>query len=728
MTPVVFPLRPSELTGPKAYGIAFAAVAVAFVLSWLLTPEIYAIPFMFFFGAVMVTSWFGHFRHGLFAALLSVLVADYYFAQPIHQFFKGGEEIVRDVLFLFISVAIAYLAGNLQKSEGRIHQVLGSITDGFLAVNRDWVCTYVNEPGALFLQRLPHELLRKNVWKLFPDAVGGDFYNECHRAVREQRTVHFEGYFSTLNAWYEAAAFPSPEGLALVYRDITRRKLAEKEQERLLLSEKLARRQAEAAREKTDQILASITEGFCVLDHNWNVAYINDVGVRILGRPREEVIGLNHWELVPESLGTIVEKEYRRCVRDHVPVQFETPWRTLGIWLQVRAYPSEEGIGILFNDITEAKRREEELRSAVDRLAIAHKAAGIGTWDWNIRTNELIWSDEISRIHGLAEGKFDGTLEGWLRTVYPEDRERVQARIQKALVERGEFYVEFRVLFPGDEIRWVSGQGRVVSEAAGAPEHMVGIAMDITRRRAEEESLRRTEKLAATGRLAATIAHEINNPLEAVTNLVYLLRRDKSIQGQNAEMLALVEEHLGRVNHIAKQTLGFYRERSTAEPVDMVQVMEDLLAIFQPRLASKNLRVIKEYASVLPLQAFTGELRQVISNLITNAIDASSKGGRIIVRVFDSSASEPGIRVEVEDAGSGIKPLDQERIFEPFFTTKADIGTGLGLWVTRQIIEKHRGKIEFRTSTEEGRSGTCFSVFLPREASQAAQSGARMAS
>jgi signal transduction histidine kinase len=284
------------------------------------------------------------------------------------------------------------------------------------------------------------------------------------------------------------------------------------------------------------------------------------------------------------------------------------------------------------------------------------------------------------------------------------------------------------VPFPGGEMRWVSSQGRVVTDGDGVPERMVGIGMDITRRRAEEEALRRTEKLAATGRLAATIAHEINNPLEAVTNLVYLLQRDESIHGESREMLAMVDEHLSRINHIAKQTLGFYRERSTAEAVDVVQTMEDLLAIFKPRFGAKSLQLFREYQNVRPLQAFTGELRQVVSNLITNAIDASKKGGRIIVRIYDSSDGRPGVRIEVEDSGSGIAVRDQERIFEPFFTTKADIGTGLGLWVTRQIIEKHGGKIEFRTSTDEGHSGTCFSVFLPRAADLAVQSGAKIAS
>jgi PAS domain S-box-containing protein len=726
MTPVVFPLRPSELTGAKAYGVALGAVGLAFILSWLLTPGIYTIPFMFFFGAVMVSAWFGHFRHGLFAAVLSVVVVDYFFAPPIHQFLKGTEEIVRDILFLAISATIAFLASNLQRSESRMHKVLSSITDGFLAVNRQWVCVFVNEPGALFLQRLPHELLLKNVWEIFPEAVGSKFYNECHRAISEQRSIRFEEYFAPVNAWYEAVAYPSENGLAIVYRDISQRKLAEKEQERLLLSEKIARRQAVAEREKTEQILASITEAFCVLDHNWNVAYINDVGVRIIGRPREEIIGLNHWEVVPESRGTIVEEEYRRCVREGVPVQFEVPWRRLGIWLQVRAYPSAEGIGILFNDITAAKRNEEELRSALDRLAIAHKAAGIGTWDWNVRTNELIWSEEILRIHGVSDGEFDGTLPGWLRTIHPEDLKRVQTKVQNALAEKGEFYVEFRVLWANGEQRWVSGQGCVLADGDGSPERMIGIGMDITRRRAEEEALRRTEKLAATGRLAATIAHEINNPLEALTNLMYLINRDESIQGDSRRMLAMAEEQLNRINHIAKQTLGFYRERSTAEAVDVVQTMDELLAIFKPRLGGKHLQLTTEYEKVRPVQAFTGELRQVISNLITNAIDASSFGGKIVVRVH-CAHHKPGVCVEVEDSGSGIQPRDQERIFEPFFTTKADIGTGLGLWVTRQIIEKHGGQIEFHTSTDEGRSGTCFHVFLPQTVSMAPQSNAKIA-
>jgi signal transduction histidine kinase len=298
----------------------------------------------------------------------------------------------------------------------------------------------------------------------------------------------------------------------------------------------------------------------------------------------------------------------------------------------------------------------------------------------------------------------------------------VQANIQKAIEERSDYYVEFRTIWADGKEHWVSGQGKVIPGADGQPERMVGIGADIDRRRREEEALRRSEKLAAAGRLAATIAHEINNPLEAVTNLVYLMRQDTSVSAETQELLAMAEEQLARVNHIARQTLAFYRERSVPEMVDVAQTFEELLAILQSRLTSKQVTVEKQFDPVQPLRAFRGEIRQVLSNLLTNAIDASSLHSKLILRVKPGPALNNGhpetILMEVEDFGHGIRLEDRERIFEPFFTTKSDVGTGLGLWVSRQIVEKHGGRLEFRTCLEEGAMGTCFSVVLPAIATE----------
>jgi PAS domain S-box-containing protein len=329
----------------------------------------------------------------------------------------------------------------------------------------------------------------------------------------------------------------------------------------------------------------------------------------------------------------------------------------------------------------------------------------------------LIWSDEIPRIHGLSPGQFDGKLETWIKTIHPDDLAGVQAKIQKALRNREEYYAEFRVVWPNGETHWICGHGKAIVDEQGKPVRMVGIGADITHRHLEEEALRRSEKLAAAGRLAATIAHEINNPLEAVTNLLYLMRQDSSLGRETRALLRATDEQLSRVNHIARQTLAFYREGNTPETVDVAQVMEELLTIFQARLAARQIRVVKEYENVGTITALRGELRQVLSNLITNAIDASAVGNKLVLRVQPEVSARDGamslVRIEVEDFGSGIQPGEMTRIFEPFFTTKSDVGTGLGLWVSKQIVEKNGGQIGFRTKCEDGNSGTCFSVVMP---------------
>jgi PAS domain S-box-containing protein len=463
-----------------------------------------------------------------------------------------------------------------------------------------------------------------------------------------------------------------------------------------------------------EKMLSSIAEGFCVLDHNWKIVYMNSFGEKLVGKGKGEVIGQSYWEAFPETVGTAVEQQYRRCAAERVPAEFDHRAASLGRWLRIRAYPFRDGLSIFFQDVSGAKLREEQLRVMLDRLAEAHKAAQIGTWDWNIKNNELFWSDEIPRLHGLKPEKFDNRMETWINTIHPEDLPGVQEKIRKALESKQEYYAEFRVVWPNGETHWIYGQGQVITDADGTV-RMVGIGGDVTQRRLQEETLRRTEKLATAGRLAATIAHEINNPLEAVTNLIYLLRQEKEITPEVAALLRLADEQLARVNHIAKQTLAFYRESNAPEPVDIVQLLEDLAGFLTARFASKQLLVLREYEKVGIVNGYCGELRQALSNLITNAIDASPWGGKLILRVKPEPREGDHIfvRIEVEDFGPGILPGDLPHIFEPFFTTKADVGTGLGLWITKQLVEKRGGRLELRSKCAQGDSGACFSIILP---------------
>jgi PAS domain S-box-containing protein len=477
------------------------------------------------------------------------------------------------------------------------------------------------------------------------------------------------------------------------------------------------------ARQSADQarrVLATVDEGFCILDVNWNLLYINAIGAQLAGISKNEILdrnGRNHWETIQQTVGAIEEQQLRRCVAERVPVQFESRAPKLGRCLQIRAYPLDEGISIFFRDVSETKEREEKLRSMLDRMATAHRAAQMGPFEWSAKTNELTFSNEAHRNHGWTPEQWDGKFETWAKTLHPEDAAAVLAKIQKALEEKSEYNTEFRVLWPNGETHWLAVHGRVTLDDQGNTTGIIGICSDITHRRLEEEALQRSEKLAMAGRLAAAIAHEINNPLEAVTNLIYLLRHDAGTALDRDELLRMADEQLARVNHIAKQTLGFYRDRSVPEAVDVVQTLEELLSILRSRLNVKRIYIEREYEKTGPVNGFSGELRQVFSNLLTNAIDASSSGSKLILRVKTETPpnGRPGalLRVEIEDFGSGIQPRHQPRVFEPFFTTKTDFGTGLGLWVTRELVEKHGGTIDFRSACDPGTNGTCFCVVLP---------------
>ena len=245
------------------------------------------------------------------------------------------------------------------------------------------------------------------------------------------------------------------------------------------------------------------------------------------------------------------------------------------------------------------------------------------------------------------------------------------------------------------------------------------IVLDASDRKRSEETLRRTEKLAATGRLAASIAHEINNPLEAITNLLFLLRNFSGIQDPALNYVIMAEHEAQRISEITQQTLRFYRQSTLPTRASMSELLGSVLSLYHGRLNTLGIHVEREFDPELDLFCFAGELRQVFANLIGNAVDATAAGGRLIVRARRSrnwkDGGHYGVRFVIADTGTGMDAATRERIFEAFFTTKEVIGTGLGLWVSHEIIVKHRGFVHVRSRTAEGgkTSGTVFAVHIP---------------
>jgi PAS domain S-box-containing protein len=218
-----------------------------------------------------------------------------------------------------------------------------------------------------------------------------------------------------------------------------------------------------------------------------------------------------------------------------------------------------------------------------------------------------------------------------------------------------------------------------------------------------EEALHRSEKLAAAGRLAATVAHEINNPLEAVTNLLFLAKTEASID-QVRSYLTHAERELARVSQISRQTLAFYRDNGMHTSVDLVEILDSAVAIYRSRLQERSIRVERQYGrDTLKIMGSAGELRQLFSNLIVNAIDASLAGGCIRV---EGKVRQGMVEIEITDNGAGISPQHMAHIFEPFFTTKEHVGTGLGLWVAREVARKHSGSLELFSNVDPETHGT----------------------
>lgn len=255
----------------------------------------------------------------------------------------------------------------------------------------------------------------------------------------------------------------------------------------------------------------------------------------------------------------------------------------------------------------------------------------------------------------------------------------------------------------------------MLRDDAGNPLRMIGAAADITERRGAEEALRKAEKLAAAGRLAASMAHEINNPLEAVTNLIFLARTTGVTSAEGEGLLTMADEELRRVVHHTKRTLGFFRDSTLPRGFKVADVIDDVVSLYAGRMEARGVKVKKEYSNSGEMYGMVGEIRQAISNLVANALDAMSySGGTLHVRLRRTAHSQngPALQITVADTGAGIPAESRSRIFEPFYTTKLATGTGLGLWLTKGIVEKHGGTIRFY-SANEGKTGTVFLLTLP---------------
>ncbi|NYF51692.1 ATP-binding protein [Tunturiibacter gelidoferens] len=386
-------------------------------------------------------------------------------------------------------------------------------------------------------------------------------------------------------------------------------------------------------------------------------------------------------------------------------------WETRRIFRVLTAAYNQQ-IKEIKQRVDESYAREQWLNTTIRSIGDAVIACDTeGTIVFMNRVAEELTGWQEQEAHGIS-----------LHRVFPIFNEDTRAAVENPVdkVRRlgtivGLANHTFLVSKDGSEI-CIDDSGAPICDSSGKMIGIVLVFRDITERRMSEGALMRAEKLAAAGRLAASVAHEVNNPLEGLTNLVYIARRSDELD-EIRHLLSQAESELGRIAHITRQSLGFYRETAIAAHFKPATVVHEVSDFYTARAATLGVALVVNTTTEREVLGTAGELRQVLSNLLANGLDACSRGDTI--RLEANSATDPrdstrqGVRITIADTGQGIPPEHLDSVFEPFFTTKKDTGTGLGLWVSRELVEKHGGSLRVRSRTVTPGCGTVFSIFLP---------------
>jgi PAS domain S-box-containing protein len=458
-----------------------------------------------------------------------------------------------------------------------------------------------------------------------------------------------------------------------------------------------------------DAIYSKTLDGTII---SWNPA-----AARIFGYQAEEIIGKSILTLIPPDLHN-EEDEIGAKLRagqriEHCEsIRVRKNGERFPVSVSFSPIRDESGDIIAISKIA----RDISGRKAIDedrfRLAAIVDSADDAIISKDLNGIIKTWNEGALRMFGYAGDEIIG--QPILRLI-PQHLHYEEDQILRKLRagQRIEHYETIRQK-KGGELFEVSVTISPIKDESGTVIGASKIARDISDRKRIESMLLQSEKIATTGRMAATIAHEINNPLESLINLIFLARQHSDPGGRASSFLATAEEELERVAHIARQTLGFYKDTGAPADIYLHDILENVLSVYNSRILAARVTIDARFNDMRKISVSKGEMLQVFSNIIANAIDAMQKGGVLSVstrHVF--SSSQESIRVLIQDTGRGIDPKHLPQVFEPFFTTKGDLGTGIGLWVARRLVEQRGGRIAIASATAAGSSGTSVTIDLP---------------
>jgi PAS domain S-box-containing protein len=483
-----------------------------------------------------------------------------------------------------------------------------------------------------------------------------------------------------------------------------------------------------------EAVLANTPDLGYVFDLNHRFTYANDALLALWGRTWEEAIGKTCLELGYEPWhAALHDREIEQVIATRQPIRSEvpftgTPGRRIYDYIFFPVFDEKgEVIAVAGStrDVTDRKNTEEALRESEKRYRELLEALPVAVYTTDAEGRITLYNEAAAAFAGR---RAETGKDQWCVTYrlyrpdgsfLPHDECPMAVTLRTGQPQHG---VEAIAERPDGTRAWFIPHPTALRDTSGKIIGGINVLVDITERKEAEErqrqseaALRKSEKFAGAGRMAATIAHEVNNPLEAIVNLWYLLTQESNLPAHVQELLQTLGSELSRVSHITKQTLEFYRDGKTPAPLDIAGPLNAAISLFSRKAHLAGARIETDYRTSAVTFGFAGELRQVFVNLIGNSIEA----GATAIKIRVSAARDwkhnnrRGVRITFADNGSGIPADSADKLFEPFFTTKDEKGTGLGLWVSRGIVQKHEGWMRMCTSTHPAHHGTTFRLFLP---------------